>query len=227
VYLFFDLDDTLLDTASAEHRAALAFAARFPEILGSDAEGFSTSWHNIATYYFDKWSRGELTYKEQRRCRVRQYFGSDLSNEESDRIFSIYHDLSIRHWSSFSDVQPMLIQLQGYPLAILSNGDPEQQRAKLVELGISEWFPLLITPMDAGVCKPDKRIFQQASSQAGVQPADCLYIGDQLDSDVRAARNAGWQGIWLDRSNNGQKVTDVPVIHSLAELPGLLEFGLT
>lgn len=222
MYLFFDLDDTLLDTASGEHKAALAFAARFPEILGSDGEGFCTSWRNTATYYFDKWLRDELTYKEQRRCRVRHFFGSELSNEESDRIFNIYHALNIRHWSSFPDVQPMLIQLQGYPLAILTNGDPEQQRAKLVELGISERFPLLVTPMDAGVCKPDERIFHYAASQVGAQSAHCFYVGDQLDSDARAARNAGWRGIWLDRGGNGGTVTDVPVIHTLAELPGLL-----
>lgn len=224
MYLFFDLDDTLLDTASAEHKAVLAFSAGFPEILGSDAEGFCTSWFNIANYYFDKWSKGELTYKEQRRCRIRHFFGNDLSDEETDRIFSIYHALAIRNWSSFLDVQPMLLQLQGYPLAILSNGDPAQQRAKLVKLGISEQFPLLVTPVDAGVCKPDVRIFHYAANQVGALPEDCFYVGDQLDSDARAAKNAGWHGIWLDRSGIDSTVTDVPVIHSLAELPGLLEY---
>jgi putative hydrolase of the HAD superfamily len=222
VYLFFDLDDTLLDTTRAVQRATRAFASKYPDVLGSDIEGFCSSWRNLADDYYDKWIKGELTFTEQRRCRIRHFFGSDLSDEEADRIFDIYLGLYTGHWVAFPDVLPSLAQLCGYAMAILTNGEPEQQRAKLVELGISERFPLLVTPMDAGVCKPDVRIFHFAASQVGVAPADCCYVGDQLDSDARAANNAGWHGIWLDRSGNDHDLSDVPVIHSLAEMPGWL-----
>ena len=223
MYLFFDIDDTFLDTYSAEHSAALDLAYRFPDILGVDAEAFNTSWRAISTYYYDKWTNGNLSFHEQRRCRIRHFFGSQLSDIEADGFFDVYLDLKARHWSAFPDVLPALAQLKEHPMAIVTNGDPEQQRSKLIALGISECFPLLITPMDAGVCKPDERIFHYAACQAGAQPVDCLYVGDQLDADARAARNAGWRSAWLDRSGNGQGVTDVPVIHSLAELPGLLK----
>ncbi|MHB1356829.1 MAG: HAD family hydrolase [Anaerolineae bacterium] len=221
MYLFFGLDDTLLDTTSAVQQATLGFAAIYPGILGSDAMGFCTSWRNLADHYYDKWTKGEITFSEQRRCRIRYFFGNELSDEEADRIFDVYLSLYTGHWAAFPDVLPTLAQIPEYTLAILTNGDPEQQRAKLVELGISERFPLLVTPMDAGVCKPDKRIFRYAANQIGGNPAECLYIGDQLDSDARAAKNAGWHGIWLDRACNDRQVTDVPVIHTLAELPEL------
>lgn len=224
MYLFFDIDDTFLDTYSAEHSAALDFAYKFPAILGSDAEAFNTSWHAISTYYYDNFTSGKLTFREQRRCRIRHFFGSPLSDIEADNLFSMYLDLKAGHWSAFPDVLPALVQLKGHPTAILTNGDPEQQRAKLIALGISECFPLLVTPMDAGVFKPDERIFHYAAYQARADPVDCLYIGDQLDSDARAARNAGWRSIWLERSGNGQRVTDVPVIHYLTELPDLLTY---
>lgn len=222
MYLFFDIDDTLLDTANAEHNAALGFAYAFPKVLGPDAEAFNTSWHAISAYYYDKWTSGKLTFREQRRCRIRHFFGSELSDVEADGIFNVYLNLYSEHWVAFPDVLPGLAQLKGQQMAILTNGDPEQQRAKLVALGISERFSLLVTPMDAGVCKPDERIFHYAASQVGTQPADCFYIGDQLDSDARAAMSAGWRSVWLDRSGNGQEVTDVPVIHYLTELPDLL-----
>ena len=222
VYLFFDIDDTFLDTYSAEHSAALDFANRFPAILDSDAEAFNTTWHAISTYYYDKWTSGKLSFREQRRCRIRHFFGSQLSDMEADDLFSLYLDLKAEHWSAFPDVLPALAQLKEHPMAILTNGDPEQQRAKLIALRINERFPLLVAPMDAGVFKPDERIFHYAACQAGVLSADCLYVGDQLDSDARAARNAGWRSVWLDRSGNGKEVTDVPVIHYLTELPDML-----
>jgi putative hydrolase of the HAD superfamily len=223
VYLFFDLDDTLLDTANAVQQATRSFASKYPDVLGSDTEGFCTSWRNLADYYYDKWTKGELTFVEQRRCRIRYFFGSTLSDDKADQIFDVYLGLYTGHWAAFPDVIPALAQLNGYAMAILTNGEPEQQRDKLVELGISQRFPLLVTPMDAGVCKPDVRIFHFAASQVGGTPAECCYVGDQLDSDARAANNAGWRGIWLDRSGNDHDVSDVPVIHSLAEMPGLLE----
>ena len=147
MYLFFDIDDTFLDTYSAEHSAALDFANRFPAILDSDAEAFNTTWHAISTYYYDKWTSGKLSFREQRRCRIRHFFGSQLSDMEADDLFSLYLDIKSEHWSAFPDVLPALAQLKEHPMAILTNGDPEQQRAKLIALRINERFPLLVTPM--------------------------------------------------------------------------------
>ncbi|MHB9031854.1 MAG: HAD family hydrolase, partial [Anaerolineae bacterium] len=121
----------------------------------------------------------------------------------------------------YADVVPTLQLLEAYPKAILTNGDPNQQLEKLRVFGISSLFSMIITPSESGAAKPDLAMFEYAARQVHIDNKDCVYIGDQLDADARAASKAGWTGIWLDRAGSAHTV-DVPVIHTLAELPELL-----
>ena len=52
----------------------------------------------------------------------------------------------------------------------------------------------IITSADAGVSKPEAGIYLFAAQRAAVSPADCLYVGDELDQ-VAGARAAGMIGL--------------------------------
>jgi FMN phosphatase YigB (HAD superfamily) len=52
---------------------------------------------------------------------------------------------------------------------------------------------------ELGIGKPDPRIFRHACDLAGVLPSQVLHIGDDLDLDVRGAREAGLHAAWLRR----------------------------
>ena len=56
-----------------------------------------------------------------------------------------------------------------------------------------------VTSGETGFEKPDSRIFQMALSKAGVLAGEAVFIGDQLDSDIRGAQNAGMHPILMDR----------------------------
>ncbi|MGH7415222.1 MAG: HAD family hydrolase, partial [Candidatus Rokuibacteriota bacterium] len=49
-----------------------------------------------------------------------------------------------------------------------------------------------------GVQKPDPRIFHLGLREAGVAPAEAVYVGDLYSVDVLGARAAGLDGILLD-----------------------------
>ncbi|MHB9031852.1 MAG: HAD family hydrolase [Anaerolineae bacterium] len=223
MYLFFDIDDTLLDSSSAEHQAALEFARAYPAILGADPQAFAADWHRVSAGFYARWTCGELEFHEQRRGRIRHYWGETLADSEADRIFAAYLAMYERHWQAFADARPCLAALSSYPLAVLTNGEPMQQRAKLRVLGVADYFRQVITPEEAGECKPSLAIFDYAAALVGAGPAECVYVGDLLDADARAASKAGWTGIWLDRSGDDTSVNDVLTINSLAALPKLIQ----
>jgi len=50
---------------------------------------------------------------------------------------------------------------------------------------------------EAGIRKPDPRIFQIATERLKVKPCDIVHIGDNLKSDVWGAKNAGFKAIYL------------------------------
>ena len=43
-----------------------------------------------------------------------------------------------------------------------------------------------------GKRKPDPAIYLEATRRAGVEPANCVYIGDNLKRDVTGTRDAGF-----------------------------------
>lgn len=53
---------------------------------------------------------------------------------------------------------------------------------------------------NAGVIKPDSRMFTGPAEAFGLRPEDCVVIGDSLNSDGKGAAAAGMRFILLDRS---------------------------
>ncbi|MFJ5899784.1 HAD family hydrolase [Streptomyces sp. NPDC093064] len=82
-------------------------------------------------------------------------------------------------------------------LAVLTNGDPEQQRAKLARFGLLEYFEAVLIPTELGAAKPVA--YATACRRMRTDPAKAVNVGDMLESDVNAAALAGLTGIWLDR----------------------------
>jgi len=49
----------------------------------------------------------------------------------------------------------------------------------IVMFGLTAWLGVIVTSMDAGVNKPRPEIFRYALKQAGIQPEESIYVGDQ------------------------------------------------
>ncbi|OGN99692.1 MAG: hypothetical protein A2Y58_02620 [Chloroflexi bacterium RBG_13_51_52] len=124
----------------------------------------------------------------------------------------------------FDDVPAALdtLKKRGLKLGLISNIEQDMS-ATLDRLGLSAKLDFVVTSQDAGFTKPQKGIFQYALKQAGVPPAEAVYIGDQYQVDVIGADGAGMQGILLDRDNYYKKKLDCLKIKSLSELPALLK----
>ncbi len=61
-------------------------------------------------------------------------------------------------------------------------------RANRVE---PEWFDLLVTSCDEGVCKGTGNLFKRALEKARIAPEQVLHVGDNFLPDVLGARKAG------------------------------------
>jgi putative hydrolase of the HAD superfamily len=82
----------------------------------------------------------------------------------------------------------------GLELAVVANFDLTL-RDRLDEAGLSAFFSAVVTPGDAGVAKPDPRIFQLAVERLGVLPERTLHIGDGA-GDEEGALRAGLHFAW-------------------------------
>lgn len=119
----------------------------------------------------------------------------------------------------FDDVLPALTHLKdrGLILGLISNVDRDMTPL-LDELGLASLLQVVVTSQDAGSSKPQPEIFREALRQAGVQASEAIYVGDQYEIDIIGAKNAGMNGVLLDRGGYFDKTADCPRIRTLTQV---------
>ncbi len=108
------------------------------------------------------------------------------------------HRLPSRRPRSFllvSGVQEMLAALQPrYPLSVVSARDRRTTLAFLAFHGLTVHFPTVVTSQTCRYTKPFPDPIRYAAQEMGVQPHECLMIGDTT-VDIRSGKAAGAQTI--------------------------------
>jgi putative hydrolase of the HAD superfamily len=220
--VLFDLDDTLLDGTAAAESGLRALLARCPAVSW---EAAVVAWDEAFAEHFPPYLRGEVTMAQSRAARIRAWaarLGIPVGAGSEPDWFGWYLAGYEAGWAGFGDVAGCLGALSGLRLGVITNGDGEQQRAKLAALGLDGRFEAVIVSGEAGFAKPDARIFELAAASVGVPVERCLLVGDNRAGDAVGAQAAGMAGVWLNRRAEAAPDDEVPQIASLAELPALV-----
>lgn len=224
--VLWDIDDTLFDYTGADtaglaaHLADEGLEARY----GSPAEALAL-WRRLTERHWDRFAAGRVTFREQRRDRVRDFLElPGLSGPEADEWFDRYVAHYQAAWTLFPDAVPALDALAaGYRHGVLSNSSLANQDPKLRRLGLRERFEVLVCAAELGVSKPAAEAFLRACEALGLPPGEVVYVGDQPEIDARGARDAGLTAVWLDRRGDaGPGPEGVHRIDGLGRLPALL-----
>jgi putative hydrolase of the HAD superfamily len=217
-----DLDDTLFDHHGAVGKALEGW---LPTVGVPGTPALHALWDEIAERHLRSWRERRVTFREQRRRRLRDFLPAiqvSYAESELDEIFAGY----LRHyeaaWRPFPDVAGALTAIAGAGLrtAVLTNGSTRQQHDKLTRIGLAGRVGPVYTIEDLGVGKPQPEAFRLACERWGLPPAAVLSVGDNHALDVLPAREAGLRATHLDRAGRGPH--DEPSrITSLSELPAL------
>jgi FMN phosphatase YigB (HAD superfamily) len=204
--IFFDPDGTLVDHRGAALEAIGQIVQAAPNATAPPDE-LVTLWWTLEGRHMREYLAGQCSFAEHHRRRLRSFLpmlGEPVPENPglldawfAERYLTVFEE----SWRSYPDVQPCLETLKRLPrgprLAVLTNGDPEQQRAKLARFGLLEYFEAILTPTELGAAKPVA--YATACRWMRTDPAQAVNVGDMLESDVNAAALAGLTGIWLDR----------------------------
>ncbi len=109
------------------------------------------------------------------------------------------HDLEV----PFPDAKPTLAELaKHYRLGIIAN-QSLGTRERMEKHGLLPYLSLVIGSAEAGVAKPDPRIFEEALHAAACKPGEAAMIGDRLDNDIRPANLLGMMTIHVRQGGSG------------------------
>lgn len=100
-----------------------------------------------------------------------------------------------------------------YPVLALTNGNADVHR-----VGIGQYFCGSVHALQAGVAKPDARMFQLAAQTLQLPVEAVLHVGDDAVLDVQGARRAGMQAVWV---NTAAQVWSCPNEPQPVMVPGL------
>jgi len=80
------------------------------------------------------------------------------------------------------------------PVAALTNGNADLER-----IGLARHFRFNLGAREHGAAKPSACIFHAACARLGVEPAQTLHVGDDIELDVVGAAQAGLRTCWINR----------------------------
>lgn len=174
----FDLDGTLADSMPVHYRAwmeiADAFGLQFPERRFYSLGGVPT--RQIAS----------MLIAEQ---------GLDLD----PLVVSLAKEKAFL--SRFEEVEPIapVVEIARRrramgPIAVGSGGTRAMVERTLSQIGLLDWFPVIVTAEDTARHKPEPDVFLEAARRLGVTASACVVYED-TDIGLEAARRAGMLGI--------------------------------
>ena len=108
----------------------------------------------------------------------------------------------------------------GKTVVLLSNAQSCFTRPELAMLGLAARFDRICISSEAGFKKPDPRFFWWALASLGLEPRDCLMIGNDLACDLGGAASVGMDGLYIPSGLSPKADREAPLPGSaVAALP--------
>ena len=190
--VIFDLFGTLVDNFSVtEYHIILD---EMSAILGAPEEAFRQAWKDS----FNERSTGAHGTEHDNYRVICRRIGVEPADEQIERAYTIRHGYTLRSLRPRPDTLSTLkeVRARGLKTALVSDCSGEVpsvwDRTPFASL-----FDVTVFSSVAGVKKPDPRIYQLATDGLGVQPQDCLYVGDGSSTELTGARAVGMHPVLI------------------------------
>ncbi len=233
--LLLDVDDTLIDTRAAMVAAgAAAVAELWPETGAARSQAAGAHFRCDPGGFFSRFTTGELDFAQMRAARLAELmeaFSLKAFDEVNQRFEDLYAPVFSTCLRLFADVLPLVEAATGAGIltGLLTNSGSRNTKEKLEITGLDGVFAVVATRDTLGFGKPDPRAFHHACELLGAEPGETMYVGDHIEIDAIAAKDAGLYAVWLQRGPvDGPdarlaQAHGIPVVSSLKDVVTLLD----
>lgn len=189
--IIFDLDGTLLDR---ERSLRLFLEEQFERYR----EYFTHVQKNDYINYFIEYD--EHGYVKKDRVYKALLNQLDIHYIEKKDLLLDY-DLNYPKFATgFPDLKDIIsrIQNRGLKIGIITNGSVTHQSYIIDVLGIEKYVLETLISEGVGYRKPEPEIFMMMCEKLGVEPEQCIFVGDHPINDIEAAHHLGMQTVFKD-----------------------------
>lgn len=204
-WVWFDLDDTLWDFATnSHHTLARVYDRARLNRFWPDVDSWRDAYHVVNHELWELYAHARIDSATLRTTRfARPLTQAGCPADEAEAMARELDPLYLHLLGQCSLTKPGAIELlakmkDSYNIGILSNGFADTQYAKLRSSGLGEYIDCVVLSDQIGINKPDVRIFEHALRTAGTTAALSTMVGDNPDTDIAGALNAGWHAVWYN-----------------------------
>lgn len=199
-HLFFDLDHTLWDF---DRNSKLAYQQIFEEQgVKLDLDQFIAIYEPLNLEYWRMYRNNEIGKEHLRFHRLKSAFDACnyvVTKEQIDLFADLYISYLPNYNHLFDGCFDLLDFLKkDYQLHCITNGFVEVQQQKMQGSGLDQYFEMTLTAEEAGVKKPDPKIFHEAINRVGATAEESVMIGDSYEADIMGAQAVGMKTIYFD-----------------------------
>jgi putative hydrolase of the HAD superfamily len=201
--VLFDLDDTLFDHQGCTRAALCALQARHAPFRAWSFDAFDAAHRALLEALHLDVLAGRLTVDEARLRRFRslvEQSGGEPSDALVLAIAADYREVYVAHWQPVRGALALLQALHGrVATGVVTNNVAAEQHQKIDACGFRPLFDAIVISEEAGVSKPDPRIFEIALDRLGQPPQTAVMVGDAWGTDIEGAIAAGIRPVWFNR----------------------------
>jgi putative hydrolase of the HAD superfamily len=214
-FILVDMDDTILDYDATGLACWRHFYEEYAPRLQVGVADLRCAVEESRRWFWGDMRRyrmGRLNQTQARRGIMHRAFRAlgirrpDLADEFAERFTREREE-----WiQPFPGALPALVALRaaGARLAMVTNGQASQQRAKIERFQLAQYFDLIWIEGERGVGKPDAEVFTRAAQGLGARVEEAWMVGDDVRFDIRPAHDLGMRTAWIDIGRD--RMVDVP-----------------
>ena len=183
--VIFDLWQTLVPW---DQEQANRFYDRMADAAGIDQERFREAW---------------LSGRKSREIgpiadHLQELFGGLGAEPNLHEILAMRREWTKRSLRPRPDALETLAELRrrGHRLSLISVCSQDVPHV-WDETPFADALDELVFSCDVGISKPDPRIYEIACERLGVEPAECLFVGDGANNELPGAERAGMTALQL------------------------------
>jgi putative hydrolase of the HAD superfamily len=183
--LLLDLENTLLDRAGPFR----AWGERFLDSVGAPATDIDWLLSIDADGLTDRWDIADA---------IRDRYGLRIPSID---LVEELHDGVLAH-TRLDPLVACALRIaddSGWVPVVVSNGAVRQQDAMIRRTGLDRYVADWVISEEAGVSKPNPRIFALAAQRARMSLRGAWVVGDGPEADIGGAAAVGLPSAWLHR----------------------------
>ena len=220
-WLFFDLDNTLLDFDRTE---SAALRMIFEQLGVSSTPSTLKTYHEINEACWDDFEEGRLPQEQLNELRFQRFMDAVGLKGSALEVGDRYLDILRRSFYPVDHAIELLNQVAGrYQLAVITNGLKKVQRPRLEYNRLTHYFEAITVSEEIGKYKPNADFFEHALAASGRPPKEqVLVIGDSLRSDIKGGNDYGLDTCWFNSKSRTLPGSIRPT-YEIHHLPDLLQ----